>query len=126
MFGQFKLQSQQQQQNHPTPELTDICFLAIFSQMDVDDRFSAQTVCPRWYHRVREAHARTVRSLTIALRNKYLNSLANLEGVVNWYSVASRSSVQLLTKTVTNSVTGKKEPEFPLHRLTKWNCLNFD
>ena len=73
---------------------------------------------------VREAHARTVRSLTIG--NKYLNHLANLENVLNWYSVASDSSVQLLTKTVTDSVTGKEEPEFPLHRLTKWNCLNFD
>ena len=94
--------------------------------MNVDDRISAQAVCPRWYHRVREAHARTVRSLTIALGNKYLNSLANLEKVLNWYSVVSDSSVQLLTKTVTNSLTGKEEPEFPLHRLTKWNCLNFD
>ncbi|KAH9393154.1 hypothetical protein TYRP_006266, partial [Tyrophagus putrescentiae] len=104
MSGQSKLQSQQQQQqNHPPPELTDICLLAIFSQMNVNNRISAQTVCLRWYHRVCEAHARTVRSLTIALGNKYLNSLVNLENVLNWYSVASDSSVQLLTKTVTNS-----------------------
>ncbi len=132
MSGQSKLQpqsqqqQQQQQQNHPSPELTDICLLAIFSQINVDDRNSAQTVCPRWYHRVREAHSRTVRSLTIALGNKYLNSLTNLEGVVNWYSVASDNSVQLLTKTVTNSVAGKEEPEFLLHRPNTWNCLNFN
>ena len=129
MSGQSKLQpqsqQQQQQQNHPSPELTDKCLLAIFSQMDVDDRISAQAVCPRWYHRVREAHSKTVRSLTIALGNKYLNNLASLENVLNWYSVASRSSVRLLTK-VTYSVTGKEEPEFPLHCLSKWNCLNFD
>ncbi|KAH9391730.1 hypothetical protein TYRP_022577 [Tyrophagus putrescentiae] len=109
MSGQSKLQpqsqQQQQQQNHPPPELTNICFLAIFSQINVDDRISVRTVCLRWYHRVREAHARTVRSLTIALGNKYLNSLANLEGVVNWYSVASDNSVQLLTKTVTDSTS---------------------
>ena len=93
MSGQSKLQSQQQQQqNHPPPELTNICLLAIFSQMDVDDRISAQTVCPRWYHRVRETYSKTVRSLTIALGNKYLNRLANLEGVLNWYSVASDSN----------------------------------
>ena len=60
--------------------------------MDVDDRISAKTMCPRWYHRVRETYSKTVRSLTIALGNKYLNRLANLEGVLNWYSVASDSN----------------------------------
>ncbi|KAH9390607.1 RasGEF [Tyrophagus putrescentiae] len=127
MAGQSKLRPQQQQQqpNRPPPsKLPELCLLAIFSQMDLVDRFSALAVCPRWHYRVREINAQTVRSLTITVAYKNFDEpLSHFQHVVNFYLVSGNKSVQLLTKVV-DKVTGKEEQEF-LIRLTKFNCLNF-
>lgn len=127
MAGQSKLRPQQQQQqpNCPPPsKLPELCLLAIFSQMDLVDRFSALAVCPRWHYRVREINAQTVRSLTITVAYKNFDEpLSHFQHVVNFYLVSGNKSVQLLTKVV-DKVTGKEEQEF-LIRLTKFNCLNF-
>lgn len=49
------------------PPPPDLCLLAVFRQMSLNDRLKAHDVCPRWGRLVREACRRDVRSLTIIL-----------------------------------------------------------
>ncbi|KAH9404917.1 hypothetical protein TYRP_000751 [Tyrophagus putrescentiae] len=95
-------------------DLPQLCSLAIFSQMSLLDRISAHQVCPEWYHRVREVNQTTVRSLTITVENDYLH---DYEFQINDSENGLRSA-----RLLTNS---DGSPQFPMHRLTKWNCLQF-
>ncbi len=93
-------------------DLPQLCSLAIFSQMDLRDRISAYQVCPEWYHRVREVNQTTVPSLTITVGG---HSVKDYEFQINWTGNVLQSA-----RLLTNS---DGSPQFPMHRLTKWNCF---
>ena len=95
------------------PFLSDLCLLAVLKAMSVANRISASKVCPRWRHQVREVN-QAVRSLTIAIGER---DVEWVEGWINNFWMEYEPSVRLLKK------EDGESPLYPLHRLTKWNCL---
>ncbi len=97
------------------PFLSDLCLLAVLKEMSLASRISASKVCPRWLHRVREVN-QTARSLTIAIGEP---DVEWVEGWINNFWMEYEPSVRLLKKVDEDG----ESPLYPLHRLTKWNCL---
>ena len=105
---------------HQQADLPELCLLAIISQMSLVDRINAHQTCPQWYHRVREINQTTVRSLTIA---SSFMSLRGFENCLNEKYILNNDFSFLCLYLVANP--SKCQPEFPLHHLTAWNCLQF-
>ncbi len=101
---------------HQTPDLPQLCLLAVISQMTLVDRISALQVCPQWHHRVKETNQATVKSLAIVVSLE----LTDIEHYLN----KKFRNCPPIAGLVTSPPNGLP-PLFPLHRLTDWNCLQF-
>ena len=97
---------------HQQPDLPQLCSLAIFSQMSLPDRISAHQVCLEWGDRVREVNQSTVQSLAIAVGDFQVEVLER--------KIHGMEDVFRSPRLLTNS---DGSPQFPMHRLTKWNSL---
>ncbi len=98
--------------NQRREPLPDLCLLAIIEQLDAEDQMAALKVCPRWFHRVREAN-RAVPSLAIAVGKL---GLKKVDEYIDDNCAESQPSVTLLKK-------ADSSPMYPLHHSTNGNCL---
>ena len=105
---------------HQTPDLPQLCLLAVISQMTLVDRISALQVCPQWHHRVKETNQATVKSLAIVVSSE---PLTVIEGFLNkkFFFFHNHTIAGL----VTSPPSGLLPPLFPVHRFTAWSCLQF-
>lgn len=98
----------------PPRHLPDLCLIALFQQMSVNDRLSASRMNSRWSNLVRVANLR-VCSLVIS-NNVKDNAIKTDEAAFNSFFIGSSPSMRLCA--------GENgQPLEPVFRLNKWNCL---
>ena len=103
----------------PLRPLPDLDLISVFKMLTPNEQLVASRMSPRCAVLVRAAN-RTVKTLVITAWNN--GELHNLKYNINYFSLASKSSMQQLM-----DIPGETFPDYPMTtRLSWWNILRLD